>query len=384
MHKWILIFCLPLASVAETSLCSKRIANLIQKPPKMMGFLQTLRDAFARENTIPEQISVEAAIQANHTARSLDPILVERPYKPNRPIPTKGLDEANHMIQLAERLRNSQIDSYTTHIPEFADDIPKHISWITEGIEKSGEKKEARLKILDDLEKEALEKAKNKQVTYAWWLSWNDRLTKLASSVKVFKNTHIASLYTVPIFPDMIIIPTINDFGIQAFNRSLSQRVFPLGVVNQLTYADGILMTPHDFFIHDTNHVSNITRNLKHTSLFKIENSFNINLYQELQKLDLSLEQQEMIDIIYFSIFHEEIMHIHLVQDWQESKDLIIFEIKYGYIIDRFQKKGDLRELLPTSVNADSKEEVEAYLNESKQLFEQLSHRILKSTTHTQ
>ena len=170
-------------------------------------------------------------------------------------------------------------------------------------------------------------------------------------------------------------IPTVSDFGIQAFNRSLSQRVFPLGVVNQATFADGILMPPHDFFAHDVTHSTNIIRDSKHSTLSEIENSFNINLYQELQKLDLSLEQQEMIDTIYFSILHENLVH-----EWQESKDIQLGRI---YSIDRFQKKGDLREFLPASVNADSKEEVEAYLNESIQLFEQLLHQILKAAAGT-
>ena len=146
MHKWILIFCLPLASFAEVSVCPKKIANL------------TL----------------------------LDPMLAERPRKPaGRPIFTKSLDEANRMIQLAERLRDSQINPYTTHIPEFADDIPKHISFIKEGIENSGKRKRARLKELAKLEKEALKKAQNKQVTYAWWLEWNERLSIAGSYILI-------------------------------------------------------------------------------------------------------------------------------------------------------------------------------------------------------
>ena len=383
MYKWILIFCLPLGSFAEVSLCSKRIAHLTNTP-KTTGFLKTLRAVFARENTAHEQTHAAAAIQGSHSVQPLvDPMLAERPRKPaGRPIFTKGLDEANRMIQLAERLRNSQIDPHTTHIPEFADDIPKHISFIKEGIEKFGEEKEARLKKLAELEKEALKKAKNKQVTYEWWLEWN---TQLASIVSLYTYTSFGVIVSraeiFPMFPDIIMVPTVSDFGIQAFNRSLSHNVFPLGIVNQPTFADGILIAPLTFLSHDFTHTANIVKMSKISSLSKIENNFNINLYQELQKLDLSLEQQEMIDIIYFSMLHEEFMYIHLFQNWQESKSFVI--LKTDYDITRFQKEGNLRELLPASVNADSKEEIEAYLNKSTQLFEQLGHQILKAAVGT-
>ena len=393
MYKWILIFCLPLASFAEVSLCSKSFANLTKTP----AFLQTLRAVFARKNTTPEQIPAEVTVQRNLTipplanfkdasfdsskvtvqesltAQPLDPMLAERPRKPaGRPIFTKGLDEANRMIQLAERLRNSQIDPYTTHIPEFADDIPKHISFIKEGIEKSGEKKEAQLKALAELEKEALEKAKNKQVTYEWWLIWNENLINLASG---FIN-QVTSL--IDFFPEAILLPTISEVGITAMNRYFSQRVFPLGLVNQPTFVDGNLLRPAQFFDHDISH-TNTALNYYYTPISDIDKHFNINLYQEFMNLDLTPEQQEMINLVYFTISHEQSFAIYLVKNWRGATNFEIPLSLRGNPIHRFQNKDDLRELLPVSVNADSREEVEAYLNKNKQLFEQLGHRILKA-----
>ena len=382
MYKWILIFCLPLASVAKVSLCSKHIANLTNMP-KTTGFLQTLRAVFARENTTHEQTPAAAAIQGSRSVQPLDPILVERSRKPaGRPIFTKGLDEANRMIQLAERLRDSQIDPHTTHIPEFADDIQKHISFIKKGIKKSGEEKRARLKALAELKKEALEKAKNKQVTYEWWLSWNERLSIAGS---IYTNTYtlsrisITNQHTNSIYQDIIMIPTISELGIQAFNRSSSQNVFPLGVVNQATFTDGILMTPYNFFSHDVEHSTKIINRSEYSALSKIENNFNINLYQELQKLDLSLEQQEMIGLVYFTIWHEQLLDI--VQDRTEPTK---FEILLNNLmIRRFQNKNGLGRLLPVSVNADSREEIEAYLNESIKFFIKLVRQILESAART-
>ena len=350
MYKWILIFCLPLASFAEVSLCSKSFANL------------TL----------------------------VDPMLAEKTRKPaGRPIFTKGLDEANRMIQLIERLRDAQIDPLTTHIPEFADDIPKHISFIKEGIEKSGKKKEAQLKALVELEKEALEKSQKKQVTYEWWMRWNALLTDLVSSFEIFQynnDIHYKHNYYVTFhvsFPKAILLPTISEIGITAMNRYFSQRIFPLGVVNQPTLVDGNLFHPDQFFDHDVTHTNTVLLD-RHISISDIDKHFNINLYQEFKKLDLTLIQQEMIDLVYFAIWHERSFDIEPIQNWREATKFEISLLFNERSIGRFQRENDLRELLPTSVNADSKEEVEAYLNEGKQLFEQLSNQILKSAARTQ
>ena len=391
MYKWILIFCLPLASFTEASLCSKSIANLTNMP-KTTGFLQTLRAVFTRENKTPEQTPAAAAIQGNHPVQPLvDSMLAERPHKPGRPIFTKGLDEANRMIQLIERLRDSQIDPYTTHIPEFADDIPKHISFIKEGIEKSGEKKEAQLKALAEVEKEALEKSQNKQVTYEWWLQWNTLLTDLVSDFEAFHQYRINGIrynhnyeptfHTF--FPEAILLPTIGDIGIIAMNRYFSHRILPLGVVNQPALVDGNLFHPGLFFDHDISHARTALLHL-HISPSVIDKHFNINLYQEFKKLDLTPEQQEMIDLVYFAIWHEQSFNIQLVQNWREATKFEISLLLNKHSIVRFQTENDLRELLPVSVNADSKKAVKAYLNESKQLFEQLAHQIVASSTGTQ
>ena len=126
--------------------------------------------------------SLETVTDATRTAKTVSK---KEPVR-GRPVFTNGIDEADRITSLAQRLRNSQINPQTTHIPEFADDIPKHIELIKEGIKKSGKDVEERLKILDDLTKEALEKTNNQEVTYAWWLVWNKRLANIASGLKKF------------------------------------------------------------------------------------------------------------------------------------------------------------------------------------------------------
>ena len=179
--------------------------------------------------------------------------------------------------------------------------------------------------------------------------------------------------YFVENFPDNVVIPTTSELGITAFNRSISQRVFPLGLSNQSMSVDGDLMDPSDFFRHDLNHVSAFIKYKTHYTS-GIEDKFNINLYDEFQKLNLSLEQREMVENIYFLIWHEnEIM----IQSNVKIKKFSDEEKRY--FTKRFQREGDLREVLPDSVNADSKEEVLKYLEESVKLFDQLTLQIINS-----
>ena len=279
------------------------------------------------------------------------------------------MDEADQMVNLAQKLRNLQINPRMTHIPEFADDIPKHIELIEEGIRKSGKDGEEMLKTLADLKKEALEKIRNQEVTYAWWLEWNSSLARIeygnqGNPLNRTLNEAIDS------FPDIILLPTTSDLGITAMNRDISQRVFPLALQNKTVLVDGKSYDPFDLFYHDVAHAREYLLS-KESVTSSIEERYNINLYQEFQKLKFSSEQSERINNIYFQIWHEMEMRI--------SEDLTVTLPSKARLVYRFQKEGDLRELLPDSVNADSKEAVGKYLDESMSLFERLTRQVVES-----
>ena len=97
-----------------------------------------------------------------------------------------GLDHANDNLKLAQYLREGSINIASSHIPEFADLIDEHISFIRKGIAESREFSESdkikRLGLLDELQLKAKFYKDSKKVTYLWWLSFNLHLSIIATS----------------------------------------------------------------------------------------------------------------------------------------------------------------------------------------------------------
>ena len=381
MKKWIFIFCITVGGncFSSANSCPEMVAELTQS-----GI------AYIPQN---KHILTEPLFWQNKGRQitHLDQQRVSHPPQGTRnfvqrrvdwPLFTEGLEEADRMIQLAERMRKSQIDPLTTHIPEFENDIPQYIELIRNGIIKS-EEEPYRLRILDNLQQEAVNKIENRQVTYAWWLVWTERLSAIATNLQTFENKEVPMLRAWSSeFPNIALIPSINDLDIQAINKLYSHKVFPIGIANEPKIVDGTLMNPFLFFLHDANHVwsyqqahANITANIEGYT----------NLYQEFQNLNLSLEQQEMIDVIFFIIWHEHIMRIRPAKTWQESKEFTVEmnndSRRDGYLINLFQNEKFLGQILPPSINLNSREEISTYINQAKKLFEQLGRQILESST---
>ena len=186
----------------------------------------------------------------------------------------QGLDEAYKMNELANHLRNSNINPYKTHIEDFSNSIPERIRYIREGIQTKekmlkrlglfwkGEEDlfpqvKKRLKALDELALEALKKQREKGVTYVWYLEWNQKLSQLATRRRLddwfdFQRDFLSDL--IESFPYFVCVPTTQSFGIMAFNKSISENVFPLVVSNTIVFADGLDFTPIHLFNHDTFH----------------------------------------------------------------------------------------------------------------------------------
>ena len=113
----------------------------------------------------------------------------------------QGLSEAHQMLKLGERLRKRNAQAYTTHIKEFAAQIFLHYEHFKKDVEgtysieleekiSKNTMKYQNLKrlydkkriVLDYLLDEALRRSRSKNLTYAYWLQWNIRLTVLAST----------------------------------------------------------------------------------------------------------------------------------------------------------------------------------------------------------
>ena len=295
--------------------------------------------------------------------RSTEAALKAKGY---RPAFTDGLDEVNRMVELAQRLRTSKADPFTTHIPEFADSIPDRIKFIREGIPESNKES---LQILDDLHKEAMDKIKEKGVTYQWWLKWNNKLTfipaeeTLASATR--GNFEIADMVfdeesVVTTFPNNVFMPTTSDLGVITLNHSFSNNVFPIGVINKITSADGREFRPEGFFAHDREHAEDFLR-LKHNTKKEVLKD---NLYQKIQRMELSLEEREMVETIYFLGIHEDRPDIISLSAGKLTTN--------DGLLDRFNQANNLGDLLPSNVNPTNQAEVKKYLDESVEVFKRV------------
>ena len=124
----------------------------------------------------------------------------------------EGIQEVQKMIQFGKKLQAEKADAYTTHIPEFAQQINKHYEHIERIIESTHLKSQEVIKdsskevikksneevikdsnelekitnkqkeVLSSLKTEALLHAQNQRLTYAYWLYWNARLALSSST----------------------------------------------------------------------------------------------------------------------------------------------------------------------------------------------------------
>ena len=271
---------------------------------------------------------------------------------------SQGLDEAYKMNHLANHLRKSNVNPHKTHIEDFSDQIPEHIRFIREGI-KGYKEADEKVKLLDKLSLEASKKQKEKGVTYAWWLQWNHQLTRLLHPNSRSSITDDINNELIEAFPDFVILPTFEDLGIMAINKSVSENVFPLGIVNKNTYADGDQLSPAVFFKHDENHARSTikTYTYKKGSLPYGERYFiaNKEFYEKIQ--DLPKAQQTQAEIAYFLTTHESSTFYD-----NASRDLNLNSVL---------RDKSLRNLLPENIRH-SEEEIRSYLKEAQSVYRNL------------
>lgn len=272
----------------------------------------------------------------------------------------QGLDEAYKIVYLAEHLRKLKINPYKTHIVDFSDQISERIRFIQGGMRKNGNKADEKLKTLDQLALEAEKKQKEKKVTYAWWLKWNNQLIALLS-IKDDEYLQLANAghikFFIKYFPDFIILPTLEDLGIMAMNKFTSENVFPLGFVDKVAFADGIGWTPYSFFDHDINHARSILRTYINNGHFLYGRNSSITskeFYKRIQGLPTA--QQLQAEIVYFLTTHEE---YNLYDVYSE----IVF--KPYFLNDRLWR------VLPKDVRR-SQKQTALYLKKARRVYKKL------------
>ena len=251
---------------------------------------------------------------------------------------TDGLDKVDSYLQLAKELRKPGVDPNKTHIPFFAVQIDKHLDFIGAGAMALGStaslQKQLRL-----FRERAHKRQELRQVTYAWWIEWNAQLVTLATS-KVKRFYEITSETTFPplpaidnstpyfgrrkreevifwqkkeystrerfsqaisLFPQLIMMPTIDDMGLMAFNRTFPLGVSFLGMLNRST--EGWI--PQGFFLHDVGHSLNRINQMGKRADYKVVEPFHNAIMEMVENREMSKEQREAFEYLYFFAGHE-------------------------------------------------------------------------------
>ena len=271
---------------------------------------------------------------------------------------SQGLDTAYKMTHLANHLRESKINPYKTHIADFSDQIPEHIRFIREGLQGHNEAAE-RLELLDELALEASKKQKEKGVTYAWWLNWNEKLSRVYNKYEFSMNVRVF----IQAFPDFVALPSFGSLGAMAINKLTSENIFPLGLVNKPTFADGQELTPFYFFGHDYNHAIDILRRQIGNSNFPYGRSSSMTAKEVYEKIqDLPVNQQQQAEFVYFYITHERGGLYDVVPDSGEFLKDIYW---------RIQNNISLFQLLPEHIRK-NKQLIRSYIKEAESIYRNL------------
>ena len=313
-------------------------------------FLFTLEYSIAEAQEIPQSDTAECT----HALQNNYPLESEQTMKRYSKSYIEGLDNTNVNLKLAQLLRTQSINPHTTHIQEFSDLIDRHIAFVEQGINsQEANDKTHRLKLLEKFKSEAQFRKTSKEVTYRWWVNFNFRLSILATSRenlnfgyfgKWTTNEALEELYVIlkkkkrknillektgntgeiilelvnllNSFPKAVLIPTKHSLGIIPINKTYGTGVHLIGLNNKPTRADGILMQPNEFFLHD----------IEHTLYRDIDNSqFLTHLKRKLR--NLKKPQREAVEYIYFELTHESVVVLKDLKDITHIRNIIIGEV---------------------------------------------------------
>ena len=152
-------------------------------------------------------------------------------------------------IAKGEQLREQEADAYRTHIPWYAEALPKNISYMEEGIVH--EIQWSNFKRLKEYMNLIIDK---EEVTYLEWLHIN------LSSVEILserKSTLRSSIYKLADrFPQEISVPTtISEPGIIPFNRGWGKEIHPIGMSRRWRSLHGANRDPVSLAGHDILHI---------------------------------------------------------------------------------------------------------------------------------
>ena len=194
---------------------------------------------------------------------------------------TRGIDEANEWIAVAEQIRAKEADPYITHFDYFARKTLEHIEQFEEGAEDPKQKRK-----LLRWKKYVKTKQDNGNFTYEDWLRVNWASPPRAARNSIFERKNLEQIdELIGQFPEKIAMPTTTGaVGIMTLNRAGTHGIHTLGLTQNIYY-----------FEHDLNHAINGN---KYPPLW---------LYNNMERLSqgLSIKKRKAFQLAYWLITHE-------------------------------------------------------------------------------
>ena len=333
-------------------------------------------------------ISRLAFDRVHQAENKLDFISIEPTYKKKklkrqgyRNIFIDGVDTAYWIRDFVRELRKASVNPYKTHIENFVELIDKHIHFVKQGIIRQGVDLEERLEFLNGLKLEAARRVKNQKVTYHWWLYWNHRLAIAATPfkrrqpssndlgwkteenwLKMMESTFtlnrspsvvISYLQNViDQFPEKILFPVQGRLGVKAFNILVDSHIWPQGLNDRMVLVDGLTMQSDLYSTNDIEHSV-------------LSWGGGLQVYDSLMSFsaDLSVSEQEKIDMVYFISALERSEAANIFNDGKNSNLLHSHE-------NRFLHKNNLGWFIPSNISLERKNDVHQYLFSAVKAFD--------------
>ena len=244
---------------------------------------------------------------------------------------TRGIDEANEWIVVAEQLREGATNPFTTSVDYFANKTLEHI----QDIDKEVENPQQRRKLLRW--KRYVEK-KQQRFTYEDFLKVNWALSKILRNGMEDGSEHIERL--IYAFPRVIAMPTTTGaVGIMTLNRAGTHGIHTIG----LKYGSW-------YFYHDLSHAVNSN---EYPPIWFYDN---MNRFSK----SLPIQKRKNIKLAYWLITHENSYGSNWLSSVRTMKK-ILKKCAFSSALNHDELKG----LIDTS----SKEKIRQQLEEAIQNF---------------
>ena len=205
------------------------------------------------------------------------------------------------------------------------------------------------------MKKKAKETIAGENVTYKWWLQFNEELSEVLSDDRLndvllekpqsVKDGEIESI--ISFFPLKMMVPTtIGKLGIMTFNRAENEGIYPLGLINKNHtkvnfFKRYVLWSPRRYMGHDLSHV--------------VGQFFSDGLYSPGHILfrkkildsmeNLPIDKRKKAEKIYFELTHEEEVACKLFPHNSKRLELSIESLEFY----EYKKKDEKRERIINS-----------------------------------